>query len=69
MSGALPCADSTMMLPSGTSSGVSTNTAPLCASVFTTYWLCTISPRTYTGAPRSSSRRSTVAMARSTPAQ
>ena len=67
--GATPCAENTTIAPSGTSSVSSTNTAPASASVSTTCRLCTISWRTYTGAPCFSSARSTVSTARSTPAQ
>ncbi len=67
--GATPCAENTTIAPSGTSSVSSTNTAPALASVSTTCRLCTISWRTYTGAPCFSSARSTVSTARSTPAQ
>src|SRR5689334_23228461 len=67
--GATPWAENTTIAPSGTSSVSSTNTAPALASVSTTWRLCTISWRTYTGAPCFSSARSTVSTARSTPAQ
>ena len=67
--GDTPCAEKTTVAPSGTSSVRSTNTAPRSARVDTTWRLCTISLRTYTGAPCASSARSTVSTARSTPAQ
>jgi hypothetical protein len=67
--GATPCALKTTIEPSGTSSVSSTKTAPRACSVSTTCLLWTISLRTYTGAPYSSSAFSTVITARSTPAQ
>src|SRR6266540_1125695 len=68
-SGATPCADSTTSAPWGTSLSSSTNTAPFRSRSRTTCRLCTICLRTYTGAPRDSRACSTVATARSTPAQ
>ena len=67
--GATPWAENTTVAPSGTSVSDSTNTAPRSRSCSTTCLLWTISLRTYTGAPCSSSARSTVCTARSTPAQ
>src|SRR5581483_8757251 len=55
--------------PSGTSCTSSTNTAPFARKSSTTKRLCTTSWRTYTGRPKSSSARSTISIARSTPAQ
>src|SRR5918992_1872857 len=55
--------------PSGTSVSCSTKIAPRSRSCSTTCLLWTISLRTYTGGPYSSSARSTVCTARSTPAQ
>src|SRR4051812_14607055 len=55
--------------PSGTSAVSSTKIAPRFCSVCTTYLLCTISLRTYTGGPYRSSAFSTATTARSTPAQ
>ena len=49
--GETPCAEKTTRAPSGTSSVSLTNTAPRFDSVSTTYLLCTISLRTYTGGP------------------
>ena len=49
--GDTPWAENTTSDPSGTSSVSSTNTAPRSSSVCTTCLLCTISLRTYTGAP------------------
>lgn len=57
------------MEPSGTSAVVSTKIAPFLSRVCTTYLLCTISWRTYTGAPYCSRAFSTAITARSTPAQ
>src|SRR5438093_1918839 len=54
---------------SGTSWSSSTKMAPLARSLSTTYPLWTISRRTYTGGPHTSSACSTMSMARSTPAQ
>ncbi len=67
--GETPCAEKTTVSPSGTSVSSSTKTAPRSRSCSTTCLLCTISLRTYTGGPYSSSARSTVWTARSTPAQ
>src|SRR5919197_6739398 len=67
--GATPCADSTQISPGGISSSDCTKTAPILSSRRTTWSLWTISWRTYTGAPCCSSRRSTISIARSTPAQ
>src|SRR5947209_11623623 len=67
--GATPCAEKTTVLPSGTSVSSSTKIAPRPRSSSTTCLLWTISLRTYTGPPCSSSARSTVWTARSTPAQ
>src|SRR5665811_983497 len=54
---------------SGISESVSTKRAPLALRLSTTCLLCTISWRTYTGAPYFCSARSTISMARTTPAQ
>ena len=45
-SGATPCAESTTVAPSGTSSSLSTKIAPCCSSRRTTWMLCTICLRT-----------------------
>src|SRR3569833_2015270 len=55
--------------PPGSSVSESTNLAPRASSSRTTCSLCTICLRTYTGAPWISSARSTISMARRTPAQ
>ena len=47
--GATPCAENTTVVPSGTSSSSSTNTAPCRCRSATTCALCTICRRTYTG--------------------
>ena len=49
--GETPWAEKISRDPSGTSSVSSTNTAPCSSRVLTTNLLCTISLRTYTGAP------------------
>ena len=67
--GATPWAEKTTVSPSGTSVSSSTNTAPRASRSRTTCRLWTICLRTYTGGPYSSSARSTVSTARSTPAQ
>ncbi len=67
--GAMPWALKTTVCPSGTSSSSSTKTTPRALKSSTTDLLCTISRRTYKGAPPLASRRSTTSMARSTPAQ
>ncbi len=67
--GETPCAENTTHAPSGTSDSSSTNTAPRRSRSATTWVLCTICLRTYTGAPRWSRTFSTISMARSTPAQ
>ena len=67
--GDTPWAENTTVAPSGTSSVSSTKTAPRCARVVTTWRLCTISLRTYTGGPYVSRAFSTATTARSTPAQ
>src|SRR3954452_21645896 len=67
--GATPCAEKITVSPSGTSTVSSTKIAPRFCSVCTTYLLCTISLRTYTGGPYRSSAFSTATTARSTPAQ
>ena len=56
---ATPCALKTTIPPAGTSSVSSTNTAPLARRSSTTARLWTISCRTWTGGPYSSSARST----------
>ena len=58
-----------MCEPGGTSSTSSTKIAPLFSSSVTTWMLCTICLRTYTGAPYCSMAFSTAMTARSTPAQ
>ncbi len=68
-SGAMPCAENTITLPSGTSSVSSTKIAPSFSSSLTTCLLCTICLRTYTGAPNRPRATSTACTARSTPAQ
>ena len=55
--------------PAGASSGSSTKMAPFFRSPSTTCRLCTISWRTYTGWLERERARSTISMARSTPAQ
>ena len=65
----MPCAENTTTLPSGTSSVSSTKMAPRFSSSLTTWVLCTICLRTYTGAPNLPSAISTACTARSTPAQ
>jgi hypothetical protein len=55
--------------PDGTAANSSTNTAPLDFKSSTTKRLCTTSWRTKIGAPKASSARSTISIARSTPAQ
>ena len=54
---------------SGISSSSSTKIAPFASRLCTTYLLCTMACRTYTGAPYFCSASSTIWMARSTPAQ
>ena len=49
--GETPCAEKTTVEPSGTSSSSSTKIAPRSVRFATTCLLCTISLRTYTGAP------------------
>ena len=56
-------------LPPGPRSARRRRSPPALRSCSTTYLLCTISLRTYTGQPWISSARSTVCTARSTPAQ
>ena len=67
--GDTPWAENTSRAPSGTSSVSLTKIAPRSRSVSTTCLLCTISLRTYTGAPYVSRAFSTATTARSTPAQ
>jgi len=55
--------------PSGTSLNSSTKIAPACRNSSTTWRLCTISLRTYTGAPYRFRTILTTSMARTTPAQ
>src|SRR5829696_5066996 len=64
-----PCAEKITVAPPGTSLSSSTNTAPSERRRSTTCRLCTTSCRTYIGGPKSSSARSTISIARSTPAQ
>src|SRR6476659_4876168 len=66
---ATPWALNTVTAWGGTSDRSSTKIAPLFFRLSTTYLLCTISCRTYTGGPYFSSARSTISMARTTPAQ
>src|SRR5699024_5854998 len=67
--GETPWAEKITRAPSGTSSVSWTKIAPRLVRVSTTYLLCTISLRTYTGGPYSSRACSTASTARSTPAQ
>ncbi|MNY49990.1 hypothetical protein D3C86_1854620 [compost metagenome] len=64
-----PCALKIVTAPVGTSSSSSTKRAPLSFSPSTTCLLCTISCRTNTGAPCLTRARSTISIARTTPAQ
>src|SRR6202012_2838830 len=66
---ATPWAENTVTALGGTSERSSTKIAPLFFRLSTTYLLCTISCRTYTGGPYFSSARSTISIARTTPAQ
>ena len=65
----MPCAENTTIAPGGTSSTSATKMAPRSSRVLTTYVLCTICLRTYTGGPNLSKAISTACTARSTPAQ
>src|SRR5215831_8579340 len=67
--GEMPWALKMTVASSGTSSSSSTKCAPLVRSASTTWRLCTISRRTYTGGGHTCSASSTMSMARSTPAQ
>ena len=68
-SGVTPCAASITTAPSGTSSSSSDEDRPHRLETLDDVRLCTIWRRTYTGGPNRTSARSTISMARSTPAQ